>query len=114
MNPLALARLYFDLSNRSDLAAIRKFMTDGTTFSAEGRGIFLGVDSIMDMQAAFHGQFEALHWDVSDVEEVKPGIVRFEFVFSARAKSGEEVRRSGIEHVVVHDGKLRHIEVRDR
>ena len=112
MTPLDLAKHYFDLSNMSDLAAIRKLMTESTTFSADDRGVYLGVDQIMEMQAAFHGQFEAMGWEVTDIDEVRPGVVRLDFVFRGRTKTGKEVHRSGIEHVIVHKGKLQHIEVR--
>lgn len=113
MDPLALAKHYFDLSNESDLAAIRELMTESTTYSSDNTGVFLGVEQIMDMQTAFHGQFETLGWEVVEVAEVKPGVVRFEFVFSGKTKAGDLVRRPGVEYVVVHDGKLQHIEVRN-
>ncbi len=113
MTPLDLAKHYFELSNRSDLRQIRTLMTEATTYSSQTTGIYLGVDQIMTMQEAFHGNFESLRWQVDSVEEVKPGIVRFEFLFSGTTKAGEKVRRPGIEYVVVHDGKLQHIEVRN-
>ena len=52
MNPLALAKRYFDLSNQSDLAAIRELMTDSTTYSSDNAGVFLGVCPIPTLIAA--------------------------------------------------------------
>lgn len=114
MKALDLAKRYFDLSNESNLGEIRKLMTDSTTYSSENSGIYLGVDAIMKMQGAFHGTFESLSWQINDVREIKPGVVCFDFVFVGKTKAGEEVTRPGIEYVVVHKGKLQHIEVRNR
>ena len=100
-------------SSRSDLDGIRDLMTNGTTYSSQNSGIYLGADQIMEMQSAFHGKFEMMGWKINEVEEVKPGIVRFDFVFSGATKAGEEVHQPGIEYVIVHNGKLQHIEVRD-
>ncbi len=113
MSPLALAKHYFELSNKSDLDAIRALMTESTTYSSENTGLHLGVDQIMAMQENFHGSFEILCWHVREVEEIKPGVVRFEFLLSGKRKSGEAVCQAGIEHIVVHEGKLQHIEVRN-
>ena len=114
MDSLELAKHYFDLSNDSDLDEIRKLMTESTTYSSQNTGVYLGADQIMKMQRAFHGSFESLGWEISHVEEVRPGVVCFDFVFSGRTKAGEEVRRPGIEYVIVYNGKLQHIEVRNK
>ena len=114
MGPLEVAKHYFDLSNDSDLDGIRKLMTESTTYSSQNTGVYLGVDQIMEMQAEFHGSFETLGWEINRVEEVRPGVVCFDFVFSGKTKTGEKVRRPGIEYVIVYNGKLQHIEVRSR
>ena len=114
VKPLDLAQHYFDLSNDSNLDAIRELMTASTTYSSANTGIYLGVDDIMAMQTEFHAGFESLAWRVNTVEEIKPGIVRFEFDFDGRRSTGETVQSRGIETVVIHAGKIQHIEVRKR
>jgi len=113
MPPLQLAKHYFALSNTSDMAGIRALMTPGTTYSSANTGVYLGVDQIMEMQTRFLESFETLSWDVTSAEEVRPGVVRFEFVLSGVKHDGEQVRLSGVEYVIVYNGKLQHIEVRN-
>lgn len=110
---LKIARLYFELSNRRDLPRIAELMTDSTTYSSDNTGLHLGQAGIMEMQRSFFERFEELHWEIASCEEVRPGIVRLAFVLTGRTKGGETLRRTGIEHVVVHRGKLQHIEVRN-
>lgn len=110
---LRLAQHYFDLSNRRDLSGIAALMTDGTTYSSDNTGLHLGAGPIIEMQRAFFDRFATLSWDIDRLEEVKPGIVRFEFRFRGCTIEGQTVDRRGIEHVVVQAGRLRHIEVRN-
>ena len=112
MEPITLAQHYFDLSNDSNLDGIRQLMTPATTYSSDNSGLFLGVDDIVAMQTSFHTKFESLNWQVTEVEEIKPGIVRFAFQFSGKTASGESIHSSGIEYVVIHNDRIQHIEVR--
>ena len=112
MTPLQLAKHYFDLSNDSNFDEITPMFTDSSTFYSGKHDLFLGGTEIMSMQRAHHGSYQALHWHVTQVAEVKPGIIRFDFDFKGKTNAGGEVEYSGIEHVVIHQGKIQHIQIR--
>lgn len=76
--------------------------------------MYLGATDIIAMQKAFHAQFDKIHWRVRSVEEVKPGVILFNYNFEASTKSGEVINSSGLEYVVVANGKIQHIEVRNK
>lgn len=65
------------------------------------------------MQKVFHKSFEKLEWKVQAIEEEKPWIVRIDFGFEW-VKDWEEIVFSGIEYLVVVDGKIQHIEIRNK
>jgi len=111
---LNTAKLYFDLSNKSDFDGIGELFTETTTYSSQTTGLYLGRDDILAMQKIFHGKFTSLKWTVNSVEEVKPGIVLFDYDFSARLENGEKVESSGLEYVIVYQGKIQHIEIRNK
>lgn len=113
MNPLQIARQYFDLSNQSDFEGIKKLFTDSTTYSSANTGIYLGQADIMEMQQKFHGEFESLHWEINSINEVKPDIVLIDYSFAGKKLSGEKVENSGLEHVVIYQGTIQHIEIRN-
>jgi len=114
MTNLEIAQHYFGLSNKSDFTNIAPLFTDTTTYSSQNTGLFLGKDDILNMQRAFHDKFSSLHWQVNSVEEVKPGIIKFDYDFTAETPSREKVKSSGIEYVIVHDGIIQHIEIRNK
>jgi len=111
---LETAQHYFDLSNKSDFAQIAKLFTDTTTYSSQTTGVYLGRDDIIAMQRAFHGKFTSLHWKVNSVEEVKPGIVLFDYDFIGELPNGERIESSGLEYVIVAGGKIQHVEIRSK
>ena len=111
---LRLAKNYFDLSNKGKLADIKKLFTPSSTYSSANTGVYLGADQIMDMQTKFFAGFEKMSWHVSNVKEIKPGIVLFDFIFSGKTLSGETIHRSGQEYVIVYNGKIQHIEVHNK
>lgn len=108
---LDLARYYFDLSNKSDFSAISKLFDDNSTFYTRSGEYFIGVDNIMAMQKAHHHSYKKLHWQVTHVEEVKTGVTRFEFDFSAVDQQDQLVQFSGVEYVIINNGIIRHIDV---
>lgn len=114
MTPLEIAELYFSLSNESNFEEIAKLFTGTTTYSSPNTGLYLGADDIINMQKGFHEKFKSLHWKVNRVEEVKPGIVLFDYDFTATDTSTDAVRSSGLEYVIVKDGKIQHIEIRNK
>ena len=111
---LEIAQLYFALSNKSDFEGIGKLFTDSTTYSSQTTGIYLGRDSILAMQKEFHGKFISLHWNINSVEEVRPGIVLFDYDFIGELPNSEKVESSGLEYVIVYQGKIQHVEIRSK
>lgn len=114
MTNLEIAKHYFELSNQSDFANISTLFTPATTYSSQNTGLYLGKDDIIAMQKSFHGKFSSLKWRVNSVEEVKPGIILFDYDFSAETPDGEQIKSSGLEYVIIHDGKIQHIEIRNK
>lgn len=109
-----LAKHYFELSNQRDLPALQNLLTASTTYSSQNTGVHLGVEQIMKMKREFYGSFKEMNWEIHTVQEIRPGVVEFDFTFSGTTLEGEEVVRPGIEYVIVYDGKLQHIEVRNK
>jgi hypothetical protein len=111
---MEIAKHYFDLSNKSDFVHISQLLTDSTTYSSQNTGLYLGKDDIIAMQKAFHGKFSSLEWRINSEEEVKSGVILFDYDFSAEMPSGEKIKSSGLEYVIIHDGKIQHIEIRNK
>ncbi len=111
---LQLAKHYFDLSNEGKLADIKNLFTPSSTYSSANTGMYLGVDQIMTMQSEFFAGYKTLGWNIHSVEEIRPGVVLFDFTFSGKTHDGETVSRRGLEYVIVYNGKLQHIEVRNK
>jgi len=111
--PIEIAQHYFDLSNQRDLDGISELLTDTSTYSSENTGVYLGVDQIMAMKESFYDSFIAMHWEVHEVTEERPGVVRFAFTFSGTKADGEKIERPGVEYVAVKDGLIQHVEVRN-
>ena len=112
--PLEIAKRYFELSNESDFDSIEKLFTDSSTYSSQTTGVYSGRDNIMAMQRAFHGKFSSLNWKVNSVEEVKPGIVIFDYEFNGQMRDGEKIKSLGLEYVTVQHGKIQNIEIRNK
>ena len=111
---LETAQYYFELSNKSDFEGISTLFTPTTTYSSQTTGVYLGVEDIMAMQRAFHGRFSSLKWKVNSVEELKPGVVLFDYDFIAELPDGERVESSGLEYVIVYQDKIQHVEIRNK
>ncbi|MGI9335246.1 MAG: nuclear transport factor 2 family protein [Gammaproteobacteria bacterium] len=109
-----LAHHYFDLSNQGKLADIEKLFTPSSTYSSANTGVYLGAEQIMEMQTKFFASFKTMGWVVHSFEEVKPGVVLFDFTFSGTTLDGETIHRPGREYVIVYNGKLQHVEVRNK
>lgn len=107
-----LAERYFALSNAGRLDEIETMFTPSSTYSSANTGVFLGVEQIMGMQRAFFSSFKEMGWVLHSVEEVRQGVVLFDFTFTGVTNDGESVNRPGLEYVIVYDRKLQHVEVR--
>ena len=110
---LVVAQRYFDLSNARDLDAVESLFTETSTYSSDNTGVYFGKKQIMAMMRPFFEKFTDLKWSVKSAEEIRPGVVLFDFTFSGITTSGESVQRAGREYVIVYDGKLQHVEVRN-
>ncbi len=111
---LDLAQHYFDLSNQGRLDEIERLFTPSSTYSSLNTGLHLGAENIIAMQRTFHAGFRSLHWHINSAEEVRPGIVLFDFVMTGTTADGDDVDFSGLEYVIVHQGRLQHVEVRNK
>lgn len=114
MTNLEIAKRYFELSNKSDFNGISELFIPTTTYSSQNTGLYLGKDNIIAMQKTFHDKFSSLRWRINSAEEVKPGIIRFDYDFLAETPNGEKIEGSGLEYVIVHDGKIQHIEIHNK
>jgi hypothetical protein len=111
---LEIATQYFELSNKSNFDDMKNLMTEATTYSSQTTGVYLGVSDILAMQKTFHGKFASLTWRVNSVEEVKPGVVLFNYDFVGELPDGKKAEASGLEYVIIYRGKIQHIEIRNR
>lgn len=109
-----IAEEYFKLSNLSDFDSIAKLFTNHTTYSSQNTGLFLGSEDILKMQKEFHEKFIKHNWKVNSVREVRPGIILFDYDFEAEDKSGAKLKLEGLEYVIIQDGKIIHIEIRNK
>ena len=111
---LALATHYFDLSNKSDFDNIAKLFDENSTFCTRNLEYFIGSTQIMQMQRVHHGLYKKLNWAVNTVQEIKPGVICFNFSFEGITQTDELVQMAGVEYVIIQDGKIRHIDVRGK
>ncbi|MEM1261648.1 MAG: nuclear transport factor 2 family protein [Pseudomonadota bacterium] len=107
-----LAKHYVKLCNDADLVGIERLFTDTSTYRSPTSGVLVGVEPIMVMMRAFFARFERVTWDVLQLDETEPGVVRIDFVMRALTLAGEAIESAGNETLVVLDGKLRHVDVR--
>ena len=111
MHALELAESYFALSNQADLDTIESLSKTTSTYSS-GQGLFFGPQDIMAMMRGFFSSHLELHWTIDAARQLTPYIAEIEFSFEGRDSQGKPIRRRGLERVVVHEGRIQHIEVR--
>lgn len=111
---LDLAQRYFTLSNQGDLASIETMFAEDATYSSDNTGVYFGRADIMQMMTPFFAAYSELHWQVESAVEKTPYIVEMEFRFQGKDQQGVPVERRGLETLVIAQGKIRHIEVRNR
>ena len=109
---LQLAIEYFDLSNKSDFSKIEILFADNATFCNRYGEFFIGVKDIMAMQKAHHQSYKTVHWCILKAEETKSGVIRIEFDFNAINLDGNNIQFLGIEHVIVQNHLILHVDVR--
>lgn len=109
-----IAEQYFNLSNESNFEEIAKLFTSTTTYSSQNTGIYLGSEDIITMQKDFHGRFIKLKWAIDSIKEIKPGIIKIEYSFRGEMKDGQVVESEGTETIVMRDGVILHVEIRNK
>lgn len=110
---ITVAEKYFALSNQHDMDAIAELLTDSSTRSSVRTGVYLGREQIMDMMRPFHESFSELRWDIETIEEIRPGVVEVRCEMTGIKLDGTAVSLKDLEYVIVKDGKLQHVEVRE-
>jgi hypothetical protein len=108
---LKLAEQYFAYSNQSDMAQVDGLFHQGSTYYSANLGFFVGKEAIIEMQTAFHGQYQTLHWTMDKIVEIKPNVIEIEFSFEGTLQDGTKSKRQGREHILVYDGLIQHIAV---
>ena len=111
MTAIKIGQHYFDLSNESDFESIQLLFSKSITYRSGSGELFIGVPDIIAMQRQYHGSFESLLWQVNTTNEIKPGIIQLDFSFSGISKSAEKVSYSGLETIIIYQGKIQHIDV---
>lgn len=114
MSALVTAKEYFDLSNARDLEGIANIFAEDATYSSDNTGLYYGKNDIMTMINGFFSSFSELNWVVHSIEEKTPHIVEMDFTFTGKDQNGSDVERRGLESLIIVDGKIRHIEMRNR
>ena len=112
MNALELAKHYFQLSNQGELDEIEQLFLPTTTYSSANYGLYFGPEDIMAMMRPFFAGYSSHHWTIESAKAWSPNIAEIEFSFSGESTEGEKISRTGVERIVVHSGKIQHIEVR--
>jgi hypothetical protein len=111
---LEIAQQYFDYSNKQNLDGIALLLGEHATYSSVNTGIHIGKQNILQMTKDFFNSFQSLHWDVQDIIEIKPGVVRFDFTLTGVKNDGKHILKNGFEYVVIAAEKIQHIEVRNK
>ena len=113
MTAAAVAENYFALSNARELESVFDLFTADATYSSDNTGLYYGVADIRRMMTAFFEAHPYLHWEVHALNLSTDHIVEIKFTLTARDSNGEEIIRPGIERIVITQGKIRHVEVRN-
>ena len=114
MNSVELTRQYFQLSNERKLETIRYLFEKQATYSSDNTGLYFGRDAIMRMMGDFFDAFPSLYWEIHSLVENTPHIAEVDFTLVAKKTDGSKILRPGIERVVVVNGLIRHVEVRNK
>ncbi len=114
MTPLQVTKNYVELSNNGKLDLIAELIDLNATYSSENVGMHYGLEAILQMKAKFFSNLLEHHWDVLEYELIQDRIIRFRFNFIGKDQKGIEIKKSGIETVVVNlQNKIQHVEVKN-
>jgi len=113
MTNIQTVQQYFEYSNVSNFDKILELFTDTSTYSSQKTGLYVWAQDIIEMQKTFHASYNKLHWKVIRIDEEKPWIVKVDFLFTW-LKQEEKIEFSAIEYLIIVDGKIQHIEIRNK
>ncbi len=80
MTPLNTAKLYFELSNSSNLDAIEKTIHPEAIYTSDATWLYFWRESIMTMMRGFFEKFSYLHWEIQSIGEIRDWIIEIEFL----------------------------------
>ncbi len=113
MKNIEIAQKYFEYSNMSDFNKITELFSETSTYSSQNTWLYLWVVSIIEMQKRFHGSYEYLNWNIINIKEEKPWIVKIDFEFNG-IKDWWKIEFSAIEYLVILDGIIQHVEIKNK
>lgn len=114
MNNKDLILRYFHLSNSGDIESISEILDEHVSYSSDNVGLHFGKGNVLAMKRSFFWGLKSQNWEIQKITEPSENIFRIEFVFSATTLEENTIARPGVESIIVHDGKLRHIEVKNQ
>jgi hypothetical protein len=77
-------------------------------------GLHFGKWNILAMKRSFFWGLSSQNWEIQSITEPSENIFVIEFLFTATTLEWQTISRPGVESIIVHDEKLRHIEVRNK
>ncbi len=113
MNNKDLILHYFELSNAGNIDAISQLLDEQVSYSSDNVGLHFWKENIINMKNTFFWWLKSQNWKIETIEEVSENIFKIHFLFSAETLDWESISRPWVESVIVHEWKLRHIEVRN-
>jgi len=113
MNNKNIILKYFQLSNAGDIESIAGLLDEYVSYSSDNVWLHFGKWSVLSMKRTFFGGLRSQSWEIQKIETPSENIFRVEFLFTATTLEWQTISRLGIENIIVHNEKLRHIEVRN-
>jgi hypothetical protein len=114
MSDLEIAKLYFELSNKSNFDEIEKLFSDTTIYYSQNTGKYFGKDSIIKMQRSFHEKYKSLNWKINSSKTLTHGTIVFNYDFRAKLLSGDSVKTSGLEFITIDNGLISRVEIQSK
>jgi len=114
MNNKEIVLHYFELSNAGDIESIAKLLDENVSYSSDNVWLHFGKWNILAMKRTFFWGLKSQSWEIQNIIQPSENIFVIEFLFTATTLEWQTISRLGIESIIVHDRKLRHIEVRNK
>ena len=111
LSPIEITELYFRLSNAGDLTAIETLLHSHASYMSENTGEHRGKKNIMAMMKRFFAAHSLLKWHIESINQPETDTVEVHFTLIKENDSTPQIQLSGLEKIVVVDGKILSIEV---